>query len=125
MLVVGVFFLKLLVFNLIIFPFIFPLSILQYTEPGLRLGNINNLPRLYSGDVEQIIFRKNLQLISDCYPDYSIVADGTPSFDKAEAIQFRGVKKTTLEVVTVVLSLTLYKRSLKGEGLSKNMIDVF
>lgn len=65
----------------------------QYTQPGLNIGCYKNLARTYSCDLEKITADKVASLLSQCYQDFSTTSDGTPSFEKVEAIEFRGVKK--------------------------------
>ena len=77
-----------------------------------------------SCDLEKVTADKVASILSQCYQDFSTTSDGTPSFEKVEAIEFRGVKKQSLEVVTIILSLRLFKKSLKGDELAVNMIAV-
>ena len=96
----------------------------RYTQPGLNIGCYKELAHTHSCDLEKITADKVASLLSECYQDFSTTSDGTPSFEKVEAIEFRGVKKKSLEVVTILLSLRLFKKSLNGDQLTVNMIAV-
>jgi hypothetical protein len=63
-------------------------------------------------------------IIADCYPEFTIIMDGTPVFAEAECVMLRFVHKTNKKIYEFVVHLGLYAESLDGNTIAKHVADV-
>jgi hypothetical protein len=94
------------------------------SQVGCTLGYVKELPRTYATELLEKERTRNLAIINECFKDYGIITDGTPSFCKAEAVMLRLVNKRTLEIVQLLVSVRLFDAGLNGLHLASNLNDV-
>lgn len=101
--------------------------LIDYLQPYLRMdytiGNATDLARDYTPDLLDNHKAKLQQLLGNCFPAYSIVVDGTPSYDKAEAISLRAVHIATMDIVSPLISVNLFPKSLTGNQTARNVLQ--
>jgi len=61
-------------------------------------------------------------VISECFPEFGIIFDGTPSFAEAEAVKIRLVRKDFV-VIELLIKLSCFKRKLNSNNIVNHLID--
>jgi hypothetical protein len=95
-----------------------------FSKSGRTLGYCEELMRSYASQLREEERKRQSNLIAQCYPDFGIITDGTPSYCKAEAVVLRLVHKETLKIFEVLVSLKLFDTSLNGANLAGNLFQV-
>ena len=89
----------------------------------IDMGHSSDLTRTYlKGALEVLLLDLRTFLKVHCFDEYSIIMDGTPSFAAAECIIIRIVSRS-YDIHEFVISLGLFKKSLKGSELASNVIN--
>lgn len=63
-------------------------------------------------------------IIADCYPEFTLIMDGTPVFAEAECVMLRFVHKGNRKIYEFVVHLGLYAESLDGNTIATHVADV-
>ena len=63
-------------------------------------------------------------IIADCYPEFTVIMDGTPVFAEAECVMLRFVHKGNRKIFEFVVHLGLYAESLDGNTIARHVADV-
>lgn len=63
--------------------------------------------------------------IKECYPEFAMVADGTPTFAEAECVIVRVVHKHTKKIHQLVVRIGLFSESLDGATLAEHVTETF
>ena len=63
-------------------------------------------------------------IIADCYPEFTVIMDGTPVFAEAECVMLRFVRKSNSKIYEFVVHIGLYAESLDGNTIAKHVADV-
>lgn len=86
--------------------------------PGRREMN-DAVPVLHDLHVSKIN-----SVINHCYPEFTVVMDGTPVFAEAECVVLRFVHRTSHKIKELVVHLGLYSESLDGITIAAHVSDV-
>eukprot|EP00956_Cyclotella_meneghiniana_P038233 scaffold150619_cov36-Cyclotella_meneghiniana.AAC.2 len=90
---------------------------------NLSIGDARDLFRMVGPALKNAQKKKIKWLIEECYPFFGTVTDGSPLGFNAEALMLRMVRKSTHQIIDVLISLTMYESSLTGEHLAANVIN--
>jgi len=52
----------------------------KYSKPECILGHVRELPRSYAKNLHEKLQQELKAIISECFPEFGIIFDGTPSF---------------------------------------------
>lgn len=63
-------------------------------------------------------------LIAECYPEFTVIMDGTPVFAEAECVMLRFVHMGNRKIYEFVVHLGLYAESLDGNTIARHIADV-
>ena len=79
------------------------------------------------GDAIPVLHRQHLDkiktTIAECYPEYTVIMDGTPVFAEAECVMLRFVHMKSKQIVQYVVHLALYAESLDGITIASNLTN--
>jgi hypothetical protein len=64
------------------------------------------------------------QIASECYPEYSLIVDGSPLFAEAVAVKIRLVHKSSFKIVELLVKCKLYTTGLNGENTAGEILEV-
>jgi hypothetical protein len=64
------------------------------------------------------------QIASACYPEYSLIVDGSPLFAEAVAVKLRLVHKSSFRIVELLVKCKLYTAGLNGENTAGKILEV-
>ena len=78
------------------------------SQSNLSIDNALNLPRVYAETVLSQLIKEIRALSLQCFPEYGITFDGTPSFAEAEVIKLRFVTYE-YEIVEVLVRVALFR----------------
>lgn len=72
-------------------------------------------------DLKNLHMDKIKSLVKECFPEYSIIMDGTPVFAEAECLMIRLVHRKTFKIHQFVLHLQLYAEALDGATIAAHV----
>lgn len=94
----------------------------QYTKDGYSLGNVRDLSRQHSTRLLDIMIDECRRFLhNDCFKEYSIIFDGTPTFAKCEAIMIRVVTRQ-YHIYQLVVKVSIFEKNLKHEELANHLL---
>jgi hypothetical protein len=64
------------------------------------------------------------EIASECYPEYSLIVDGSPLFAEAVAMKIRLVHKASFKIVELLVKCKLYTTGLNGENTAGEILEV-
>ena len=76
------------------------------------------LPNLHA-----LHLKKLRDFFKDCFPEFTLIMDGTPVFAEAECVKIRLVHKKTKRIHEFVVHLALYAKSLSGEQIAQHILN--
>ena len=74
--------------------------------------------------VRELHLSKIRELITDCYPEFAVVMDGTPIFAEAECVVLRFIHKRTYRILEFVVHLGLYTEALDGNTIAQHVAGI-
>ena len=89
----------------------------------LVIGSANDLPRLVGKALRSAQCKKLKWIMSQCYPLYGTISDGSPLGANAEALMVRMIRRSDHEIVVLLISLTLFKNSLSGDTIAHHILQ--
>lgn len=92
------------------------------SQSNLSLGYATDLPRSYAETVLGQLIKEIRDLSLNCFPEYGIIFDGTPSFAEAEAIKLRFVTYE-YEIVEVLVRVALFEKKLNGDNIASHLLE--
>jgi len=66
------------------------------------------------------IHKEDIAVLAACFPEFSLIMDGTPLFAEAECVVIRLVHKKTFEIVELIIHLAL---ALNGSAIGAHVFD--
>ena len=91
---------------------------------GYSLGSRTDIVTAFSKPILNSLIQRIRSILcgGGCFPEYSVIFDGTPSFAEAEAVVIRCVTKNW-EVIELLVRCSLFKNKLNSETLANHILD--